>query len=179
MKHILPSGFVLLLLSAGTLSVGAQEVTVNFDKHSDFTGYKTFAWTIGTPAKTPAIAQWITDGIDSRLIAKGLRKVEANANPDLIVLYHAAGSTKTKINTNNPGGYNWGRWWDGRPDEPTEPNPDFDAVELTVDIGDAKTKKLLWMANGIAYRENKQSQTASDLRNVLDKMFKKFPPSVK
>ena len=146
MKHILPSGFVLLLLSAGTLSVGAQEVTVDFDKHSDFTAYKTFAWTIGTPAKTPAIA---------------------------------AGSTNTKINTNNPGGYNWGRWWDGRPDEPTKPNPDFDAVQLTVDIGDAKTKKLLWMANGIAFRENKQSKTESDLRNALDKMFKKFPPSVK
>jgi hypothetical protein len=48
-----------------------------------------------------------------------------------------------------------------------------------VDIGDAKSKKLLWMANGIAYRENKQSKTESDLRHALDKMFKKFPPSVK
>jgi Domain of unknown function (DUF4136) len=179
MKQILHSGLVLLLLSAGTLNVGAQEVTVDFDKHSNFSAYKTYAWTIGTPAKTPANAQLITDGIDRRLIAKGLRKVEANANPDLIVLYHAADGTNVKINTNNPGGYNWGRWWDGRPDEPTKGNPDFDVVELTVDIGDARTKKLLWMANGIAYRKSKQSQTESDIRNTLDKMFKKFPPSVK
>jgi hypothetical protein len=92
---------------------------------------------------TLAIAQRITDGIDSRLIAKGLRKVEADANPDLIVLYHAAVGTNVKINTNNPGGYNWGRWWDGRPDEPTAGNPDFDVVELTVDIGDARSEKLL------------------------------------
>jgi hypothetical protein len=109
MKQILPSGFVLLLLCAGTLTVGAQQVTVDFDKHSDFTAYKTYAWTIGTPAKTPANAQLITDGIDRRLLAKGLQKVEANAKPDLIVLYHAADGTNVKINTNNPSGYNWGR----------------------------------------------------------------------
>lgn len=167
------------MVCAQSPNVGAQLVTVNFDKHSDFAAYKTYAWTIGTPAKTPAYAQLITDGIDSRLIAKGLRKVEANANPDLIVLYHAAGSTMVKINTNNPGGYNWGRSWDGRPDEPTKGNPDFDVVELTVDIGDARTKKLLWMADGIAYRESKPSETESDIRKTLDKMFKKFPPGAK
>ena len=154
-------------------------MTVDFDKQSDFTAYKTYAWAIGTPAKTPALAQRITEGIDSRLITKGLRKVEADAGPDLIVLYHAADGTNMQINTKNSGGYNWGRRWDGGPDEPTTGNQDFIVVELTVDIGDAKTKKLLWLGNGIDYRKGKQSQMESVIDKILDKMFRKFPPKVK
>jgi len=179
MKHLFHSVFVLLLLFAGTLTASAQYVTVDFDKQADFTRYKTYAWAIGTPAKIPALAQRIVDGIDSRLAAKGLRRVEATASPDLIVLYHAAGDTKVQVNTANSGEYNWGRRWDGRPDEPTTADPNYKSVELAVDIGDAKTRKLLWLGSGIDFRERNQSLTERQIDKILDKMFKKFPPKVK
>ena len=119
MKHILHIRFVLSLLITGAISARAQYVSVDFDKQCDFTAYKTYAWTTGTPAKNPVLAQRITEGVDSKLAAKGLRKVEPGSNPDLIVLYHAAAGADTQINTTNSDGYNWGRKWNGGADTPT------------------------------------------------------------
>ena len=179
MKRILHIRFVLFLLITVAVSARAQYVSVDFDKQCDFTAYKTYAWTTGTPAKNAVLAQRITEGVDSKLAAKGLRKVEPGSNPDLIVLYHAAAGADTQINTTNSDGYNWGRKWNGGADTPTTGEGTFPAVELTVDIGEARTKKLLWLGSGVDTRSNKQTLTEKSIDKILDKMFKKFPPPAK
>jgi hypothetical protein len=179
MKHLSHIRFVLFLLIAGAISARAQYVSVDFDKQCDFTAYKTYAWTTGTPAKNPVLAQRITEGVDSKLTAKGLRKVEPGSNPDLIVLYHAAAGADTQINTTNSDGYNWGRTWNGGADTPTTGAGTYPAVELTIDIGDAKTKKLLWLGSGVDTRSSKLPLTEKSIDKILEKMFKKFPPPAK
>jgi hypothetical protein len=119
--------------------------------------------------------QRITDGIDKQLAAKGLQKVEASANPDLVVLYHAAVGSETQLNTMSTGGYRW-RGGMGTSTTTVEKIP---IGQLTVDIGDAKIQKLLWMGTASDTLSDKPEKNEKKINNALEKMFKKFPPPVK
>jgi len=108
MRRIVP-GFLFVLLLAGVVWAG---VNVDWDKSADFTGFKTYAWGKGTPVKNQLMDQRIVDGIDKQLAAKGLQKVAEDANPDVIVVYHAAVGQQEQINTMGTGGWGW-RWGGG------------------------------------------------------------------
>lgn len=77
----IPLGLVLLTLAVGSAWAG---VNVDWDKTANFGNYKTYAWNKGTPAKNSLWDQRIVDGVDQQLAAKGFRKVDAGASPDLI-----------------------------------------------------------------------------------------------
>jgi Domain of unknown function (DUF4136) len=170
---------VSLLCFAVGMSAWGQKVNVDFDKEANFASFKTYTWAEGTPAKNPLMDQRITDGINKQLAAKGLQKLEASANPDLVVLYHAAVSTETQLNTMNTGGYGWGYRWGGGMGTSTTTVDKIPVGQLTVDIGDAKTKKLLWMGNASDTLSDKPEKNEKKINNALEKMFKKFPPPVK
>ena len=69
---------VLLLLTAGQSF--AQKVNVDFDKDVDFSKYKTYAFTEGTPTPVTLTNQRIEKAIEAQLAAKGLTRVESNAD---------------------------------------------------------------------------------------------------
>lgn len=179
MKRSSLLGIVLLMLfAANAVDAWGQNVNVDFDKAANFAVYKTYAWAKGTPARNQLMDQRITDGVDRQLAAKGLLKVDASANPDLIVLYHAAVSHETQLNTQTMGGYGWGYRWGG----PTMSTTTVDIIpvgQLTVDIGDAKTKKLLWLGNASDTLSDKPEKNAKKINKALEKMFKKYPSQVK
>jgi hypothetical protein len=95
---------VLLMLVGAGGAVQAQKITVDSDKNLNFQEFKTYARTTGTPVKNPLFDQRIIDAVDKQMAAKGFQKVDLSANPDLIVLYHAAVGQKTELNTMNMGG---------------------------------------------------------------------------
>lgn len=64
-----------------------QDVKMDWDKAANFSGYHTYAWTTGTPAKNPLMRQRIVDEIDKQLAAKGFQRVDISSNSDLMVLY--------------------------------------------------------------------------------------------
>ena len=173
------AGLVSLLFFVVVGSAWGQKVNVDFDKEANFSSFKTYAWAKGTPATNPLMDQRITDGIDKQLAAKGLQKVEDSANPDLIVLYHAAVGSETQLTTMNTGGYRWGYRWGGGMGTSTTTVDKIPIGQLTVDIGDAKTKKLLWMGNASDTLSDKPEKNEKKINNALEKMFKKFPPPVK
>jgi hypothetical protein len=152
----------------------AQDVKVDWDRAANFSGFHTYAWTTGTPAKNPLMGQRIVDGIDQRLAAKGLQKVDLNSNPDLIVLYHAATGSDTQLNTLGTG---WGWGWGGG--STTTTVTQIPTGQLSVDIGDAKTKKLLWLGSASDTLSDKPEKNVQKIEKALDKMFKKFPPPAK
>ena len=161
----------LMLITCGTL---AAKITVDWDKQASFTGYKTYAWTKGTPAKNPLMDQRITEAIDAQLTAKGLQKVE-EGKADLIVLYHAAIGSQTELNTMNMGGWGW-RMGGGMSTTTVDTIP---TGQLVVDIGDAKTKKLLWLGNASDTLSDNPDKNTKKMNDAVAKMFKKFPPPVK
>jgi hypothetical protein len=152
-----------------------QNVKVDYDKNANFSTYTTYAWTKGTPVENPLMDQRIVNGIDKQLAAKGLHKVDASANPDLLVLYHGAVSTETQLDTTNLGGWGW-RWGGGMSTTTVEKIP---VGRLVVDIGDVKTKKLLWLGDASDTLSDKPEKNEQKLNKALEKMFKKFPPPQK
>src|SRR4030095_620720 len=106
---------VLSFLLLVTSSAFAQKVNVDWDRGTNFTGFKTYTWAKGTPAANPMMGDRIVQDIDTQLAAKGLQKVDASANPDLVVIYHAGRDTETRINTMDTGMYGpgWGWGWGG------------------------------------------------------------------
>jgi Domain of unknown function (DUF4136) len=175
MKRNLYIGLTLFLLSASSvLLAGAQSVNVDFDKQADFSAFKTYAWATGTPVKNPLMDQRIIDAINARLAAKGLHKVDVGADPDLIVLYHGAVGTQIQLNTTS---YGWGRRYGGGMSSTSV--DEIPVGELTVDIGDARTKKLLWVGDASDTLSDKSDKNEKNMNKALDKMFKKFPPPVK
>jgi hypothetical protein len=177
MKRIAHMALKVFLLAATTaLTTWAQKVNVDFDKQANFSGYKTYAWASGTRAKNPLMDQRIIEGIDSRMAAKGLQKVDANANPDLAVLYHAAVGAETQISTMNTGYGGWGYRWGGGMGTSTSTVEQIPIGTLSLDIGDAKTKKLLWLGTATDSLSDNPDKNTKKINNALDKMFKKFPP---
>ena len=169
MKRISFVVLVLLLFTASNaLNAWGQKVIVDFDKEANFAAYKTYSWTAGTPAQNPLMDQRITDGVDKRLAAKGLQKVDAGANPDLVVLYHAAVGTETELNTMNSGGYRWGYRWGGGMGMSTTTVEKIPVGQLAVDIGDAKTKKVLWMGNAGDTLSDKPEKSEKKINSALE-----------
>jgi hypothetical protein len=173
MRQILKllSMVVLLLVCC---PVHGQTVRVDYDKMASFSGLTTYAWGKGTPVANQLMDQRIVAGIDQQLAAKGMRKVDASANPDMIVLYHGAVSTQTQLDTTGMG---WGMRWGGGMSTTTVQN--IPVGKLIVDIGDAKTKKILWMGTATNTLSNNPDKNVSTLNKALEKMFKNFPPTPK
>ena len=155
----------LLALAGGAL---AQKVNVDFDRGTDFSKYKTYAWSKGTPAANPMIHQRIIDGIDAQLAAKGLRKVESN--PDLVVVYHAA--TDTQVSVSTWGGGPLGGWRMGSGTATVNKVP---VGELVVDIGDVQAKKFVWRGTASSTVSSKQEKNEKYLNTALTRMFQNFP----
>ncbi|MCI0661142.1 MAG: DUF4136 domain-containing protein [Acidobacteria bacterium] len=176
-SRIIWSFLLLLFITGGSL---AQDVKVDWDKTTSFAGFRTYAWGNNTHAQNPIMDQRIIQGIESQLAAKGLQKVEAAANPDLVVLYHAATSTETQINTIDSGawGPGWGWGWGGGGMSTSTVNK-IPIGQLIVDIGDVKSKKYIWRATASGTISDNPEKNQKTLNKALVKMFDKFPPPVK
>jgi len=175
-------GLTTALLLLISLPAVAQKVSVDYDKNASFTNYKTYAWKEGTPAKNPLNNTRIIDAIDKQLTAKGLMKVDAEQNPDLIVIYHAAVDIETQINTVNMGGYNgwYGPYGGGFGGGSSTTYVDKIPVgTVRVDIGDPKMKKLLWQGKGSDTLSDKPEKIEKTINKAAEKMFKNFPPDLK
>lgn len=162
-------GLFMILLASRAF---AQKVTIDYAHKANFQGYKTYAWTKGTPLQNQLWDQRIIDGVDQQLQAKGFQKVTADENPDLYVLYHGAVGQEAQLNTMNMGGWGW-RWGGGMATTTVDRIP---VGQLVIDIGDAKTKKLLWMANSSDTLSDNPDKNQKKLNKALQKIFKNFPP---
>jgi len=98
---------LFLLLTAG--AAFAQKVSVDFDKEVDFSKYKTYAFEAGTPTPVTLTNQRIEKAIEAQLAAKGLMRVESNA--DLTVVFHCAITERTQLSTRSLDGWDWGPGW--------------------------------------------------------------------
>src|SRR5580693_7111173 len=91
-KHTLRIvGLAVVLLAF--LNSLAQKVTIDFDKGTDFSRSKTYAWIKGTPASNPKLDRYIVAVGDHQLEQKGLTKVEAK-DADILITYHAASNAE-------------------------------------------------------------------------------------
>jgi Domain of unknown function (DUF4136) len=162
----------LTLLGAIAL---AQSVTYDYDRAVNFSTYRTYAWTRGNELTDELNHARVVRAVDSRLVAKGLTRVEPGANPDLLVAYHASFANNLEITGSahgwGPLGLGGDRWGSAR----VQP---VLVGTLVVDISDARTRTIVWRS--LASSDIRPTDTPEGrdkkIAKATDKMFKNYPP---
>ena len=173
------------LLFAGA-AVRAQDVSVDFDRGSDFSKFKTYSWADGVPAKNPLIDEQIRSNIEGQLAARGLRRVEEGS--DLRLLYMVAVDMDIEVAKS--------RWsttgdWAGQTRSGISVRGqtwDVEVGTLVVFLTDASDKQLLWRGTASTMLDqrskNKSVMDAMSedarkaekrVRKSVEKMFRQYP----
>jgi hypothetical protein len=158
---------------------------VDFDPNLDFSKFKTFAFIGGTntlefkPLNPNRIRDSVHSGVATALVARGLKEVNPDQNPDLVVRYWA--NSQSKIVESDIGAwdqlggfvdYYWAYTFDMMSAESS-----LDAT-LVIDLIDLKRKDLAWRL----YVEQKIVDEDTIWGKVLSQIgdgFKSYPPSPK
>jgi len=179
---LLPLASVVLLLAAFPLFA---KTTVDFDPGIDFSKYRTFAFIGGV--ERLVMLQVNPDLVDNRvhravareLTKKGLREVQFNENPDLVVRYWANSSQQLNVSTMGnwgPYGPYVGSYWGFLYDSVTATSTKEGS--LLVDLVDTRTKNLAWRV----YLVRKLTNVDKDWNKADEefaKAFESYPPSEK
>jgi len=163
----------------------AAKTVLDFDPAIDFSKYKTFAFAGGVenlvmlPVDREIIDNRVHRAVSRELAKKGLREVQLNQNPDLVVRYWV--NTPQSVNVAAMG--NWGAFpphvgsqWAFTYDSVTAANAKENT--LIVDLLDRQSRNLAWRV----YVIRKLSNADKDWNKADDdfsKAFESFPPSEK
>jgi hypothetical protein len=175
---------LLLLLLWFSLPVAAK-VVVDFDPAVDFSRFKTFAYIGGVDSlvsmqiNPDLIKNRVHRALTRELVKKGLREVQPEENPDLVVRYWANSQSHatTAVNSNwGPYGpfidYYWGFWYTSVTAMSTRTG------SLQIDLIDPHKKSLDWRLYIIEKITNSEKIWKQADKQVV-KGFKSFPPSAK
>jgi hypothetical protein len=158
----------------------AQTVTYDYDKTTDFSKVKTYAWVRGINLDFDDLThKRIINAVDGQLASKGLTKVEPSENPDVLVAYYAIFNKELLINWFSSGwggdfgGFGFDRDWSGSARAEEEW-----IGTVVVDMKDVKTRTVVW--RGIARKEVdvKASPDKRDkaINKAAEKLLKDYPP---
>jgi hypothetical protein len=171
------------------LSASAADIRVDWSREASFDSYHTYQWIPSKATNHPFYRQYVDEYVNYALThKKHLREVSESQNPDLLVTYQL--STKDVIDTQTYGygpgwsgwgwgGWGWGGWgwgWGGPSYYQTQQIPRVMGV-LTLNLIDAKTKKIVWQ--GQAIQENMMKSGNAEEKQVADSiydMLKRYPP---
>jgi len=147
----------------------AQQVSVNYNHNQSFAQYHTYAWgsNNANQVQNSILAQVAQQDINSALQGKGLRMVQENQNPDLIVTGNGGMRQQTSYSA-------WGMRGIGGGMGGITPEQSVEAT-LIVDLYEAKTQSLFWRGiaqNTLNQNGNKNQQM---VEKAIQKMFKQWP----
>jgi hypothetical protein len=157
---------LLLVLAAPML---AQQVSVNYVKTQNFSGYHTYAWgeENANQIRNSILAQVAKTDIENAMQSKGLTKVAKTDNPDLILL--ASGGSKEQTSYSAWGsGPRFGGMSTITPQQSREGT-------LIVSLYDAKAKQLVWRGIAQGTLSNNGDKNQNLVHKAVEKMFKKYP----
>lgn len=157
----------------------AQKVNTDFDAAVDFSKFKTYSWTEGTPAPTSLAEDRIREAVDTHMVKAGFTKVAADS--DVVISTHLlTKEQKEVVATGYGGGYGYGPYW-GRMGGgmATASVNTYIQGTLILDMYDRSTKKLAWRGSGTDTASDKADKNTKKVNKALDKMFKQYPPKVK
>lgn len=160
----------------------AQDVTYDYDKQYDFTAAKTYAWVEGTKVADPLVDKALVQAIDTQLAAKGLKKVELAAGPDLAVAYHASVDQEKQVTGYTTGMGGWGGYrWGGGMSTTNLSTSTVLVGAIMLDIIDVKAKSIVWRGRATKEIDVKASPEKRDknINKGTAKLLKNFPPPVK
>jgi len=162
-----------LLVSASAV---AQKVNTDWNRGTDFSKFKTYAWQKSPHPAKDFWDQRIVYGINQQLQAKGLQEVQSD--PDLWVVYTShIQDQKQVVGT----GYNygpswyWGPWWGG-PTTTTYTTYITKEGTLVVELADARNHMLEWRGSVTDTIHDNSNKNINQLDKAIAKLFKNYPP---
>jgi hypothetical protein len=169
---------VMAILVTTAFIANAQKVQVGSDRSVDLTKYRTYAWEPQQGTSNPIIHQLIVDAVDQAMAAKGLRKVESDAEMLVVVLAATAHEMQMSYPSWSPGLNSIATGVAA-----TSQTWPVTKGTLIVDISDRTTKNNLWRGTATHTLDNGPTgNTAKDAKGVekiikkaVDKMFKQYP----
>jgi hypothetical protein len=158
----------LVLLARGA---AAQDVNYDYDRHANFSAFRTYAWAGGTNLADDLNHARIIAAVDRQLAAKGLARVDSTASPDVLVVYRVGMHQDLEINGYDnrwalpAGGPSWAR---------IEQVP---VGTLAVGIIDAKTRSMVYRAAATKDLTPGASpeKWEKKINKAVEKMFKHYP----
>lgn len=158
----------LALLLAAALGAGCAH-TLNTSVHAnpkaDFSNYKTFQIS-GSRMETDSQAI-LSQGIATRLEAKGLKRVDQNG--DLVI-----DPILVRNSAQKPYDSEGASWWTGAAS--SEPTGNMPIGALVVNMTDPKTNQLVWRGVADGTVPPSGAITRSKVSIALDRLFADFPP---
>lgn len=158
----------------------AQKVNTDFDPAANFSAYKTYSWTEGTPSPNPLGEQRIREAVDQQMVKAGFTKVAAAS--DVVISTHLLTKEEKQVVATGYGvGYGYGPYWGGgmHGGMATASVNTYIQGTLILDMYDAGTKKLVWRGSGTDTASDKADKNTKKVTKALAKMFKAYPPKVK
>lgn len=178
-----------------TAAAMAQKVSYDYDRDTDFTRYRTYAFKESPTKETteepttydnPLVQERIKEAVTAQLEGRGLRRVEEH--PDVYVITHRTYETQKNYTVYNPYGWGWGYgpygygWgsgigWGWGPGYSDVQVRDIVIGTLTIDLEDAATGELVWRGVGEKRVHMHSSPEHRDKRvtKAVAKIFKNFP----
>ncbi len=182
----------LLGVACLTGSLGAQQVTRDYDRSVDFSGLKKFGWvqrdtlplfrpdaSEHDPVEDARVNRMILDLVKSRLEKKGF--IFDEESPDFLVGYIAVakfslGSAEFGVQTQGgpePSYSGYGHW---RPFYQTETDANLKRQgTLMVDVVDPETNKLMWRGTARDTIDDRK-KAEKKVQKAVNKLLSKFPP---
>ena len=171
---------IIFLIVVVCVAASAQKVHVSANPNEDLTKYKTYAWAKGMVLSNAHIKTLIVDAVDHEMARKGLKKVDNEADAEIIVV--ALAYTESDLRTTNPS-------WEPVLNTIQKGIPagayalPVTKGSLVIDMMDAKTKNGLWRGAASAVLEQGPTADAAHnaktaekpIKKAVIKMFKKFP----
>ena len=168
--------FLSILMLLLLTSCSAVRVNSDYDKKTDFSVYKTYAFHktgIDKVEISDLDKKRILRSIDEEMTAKGFTKSET---PDLLI--NITTKTEKNINVNqfqSNYGYGWGFGW----------NPYWGANysvytntegTLTIDLIDAKKKELIWQGEGVGNLTKNTDKKDENIKCFVTSILVQYPP---
>jgi len=160
---------VLGILFLTSIVALADKVTTDWDHRVNFSKYKTFMWIDKPQTDEPFMKDRIMAAVTGQLSFRGLRQVSSGA-PLAIGAILATEQKHTWATYYSGSGWGWDGGWS------TTQEKTYEVGTLTVDLFDAKSKKLVWQGVSVDTLSRKPEHRTRDYYESIEKMFKHFPP---
>lgn len=168
---------LLLMISA----CSTIEVSENYNTSYDFSKLKTYNWIPVKNKKHALVVKQLQNELKNQLAAKGFR--HDNTKPDFLIALH--GGTEDKVSIHSTySGYYYGDWHGRRGG--LYHGGGIDVYEykegtLILDIIDTKSKEIVFQSvtTKEITRNPSMEKRLKNIKNVITKAIKSFPPIVK
>ena len=178
----------ILATSVALASCSTVRVSTDYDPERDFSLYQTYAWMPDPPqvSDNPLLHNSLLDervrrSVDTRLQAKGYRKVDATS-ADFTVNYYINLEQKISVDTIPTASYGYGYygWYGGGVATETRVRQ-YEEGTLILDFVDRGEKQLVWRGTGSTRvgKSTTPEQSQREIDNVTSEILASFPPGRK